>query len=99
MNRKLYKIKLQKEPFDPHLLHARVAKANKMYKLTSEEAAYFTFNGEISNSAYDPQEEQIKILFKDGTLKELTEESDQMDVSVLIRPVHKHYWCYFPELA
>ena len=98
VNRNLYKIKLQKEPFDEQWLKSMLLKAGQLYKLSPEEAAYFSFNGDISNSAYDPKDEQIKILFKDGSLKELTEESDQMDVSVLIRPVHKYFWCYFPEL-
>ena len=98
INRKLYKIKLQKEPFNALQMSTSLEKAAQLFKVSSEEAAYFSFGSEISNSAYDPKDEQIKILFKDGSLKELTEESDQMDVSVLSRPVHKHFWCLAPEI-
>ena len=99
VNRRLYKIKIQKEAFDVSELNAMNEQAAVLFEISKKEAEYFTFIGDISNSAYNPIDEQIKILYKNGQLKELSEESDQMDLAVLSRPVQKHFWCFANELT
>lgn len=98
VNRRLYKIKIQKEDFNIDDLNVMTEQAAILFNISKKEASYFTFTGNISNNAYNPVDEQIKILYKDGSLRELSAESDQMDLAVLSRPVHKNYWCYSCEL-
>ena len=38
------------------------------------------------------------LLYKDGTLKDISEASDQLNISVLSQPVVKHFICYPKEL-
>ena len=42
------------------------AQAIRNLKLTPEEAGYFVFTGENTNTTYNPEDEKINILFKDG---------------------------------
>ena len=40
------------------------------------------------------KDEQIKILYHGGSLKDITEASDMLDVSVLSKTVKKYFLCY-----
>jgi HD superfamily phosphohydrolase len=99
VNRKLYKIRIRKEPFTAKEISLISSRAEQVFGISAEDASYFAFAGTISNSAYDPRDEQIRILYKDGTVKELMEVSDQMDVAILSRPVQKSFLCFLEELA
>ena len=58
-----------------------------------EEAAYFIFTDTIANSAYNLKSDRINILFKNGEVKDLTEAADTLSLSVLSKPVEKHFLC------
>jgi hypothetical protein len=47
-----------------------------------------------SNHAYHPTENRINILMNDGEVVDITQASDQLNISVLSVPVVKHYLCY-----
>jgi Tfp pilus assembly protein PilW len=98
VDRNLYKIRLQKEESDPALLHSFRQKAKAKYNLADADISYFVFTGSISNSAYDPSGEQIKVAYRDGGMMELSSASDQLDVAILSSPVRRHFLCVLPEL-
>lgn len=99
VNRNLYKIKMRKDPFEDKDLLPYLEAARKRYSLQDEDLSYFVFRGSISNSAYDPSGEPIRILYRDGSSIELSAASDQLDVAVLSSPIHKHFFCLLPELT
>ena len=45
----------------------------------------------MENNAYDPRKDEIKILFNDGSLKDITQASDNLNISALAKPVKKYY--------
>jgi uncharacterized protein len=98
VNRNLYKIRLRKEPFNVEDLIPLHQRAKKLFKIPDDDLHFFAFTGSISNSAYDPLEEQIHIQYRDGELLELTLASDQLDVVLLSSPVKKYFLCALPEL-
>jgi hypothetical protein len=53
--------------------------------------------GEITNSAYNRHTENIKILFKNGKVKDMGKASD-INLSVLTKTVRKYFTCYPKEL-
>ena len=64
------------------------------YNISSEEASYFVFEGQITNQAYKKTTEQIKILFKTGKVKDIIKASDQLNLKALSKPITKYYICY-----
>jgi uncharacterized protein len=95
VDRKLLKIKLQSEPFDYLLVEAlRYDLADKL-KITLEEASYFIFTGEASNTTYNPNDEHIKILYKDGTISDISKVDNALIHQQVSSPVKKYYLCYF----
>jgi HD superfamily phosphohydrolase len=98
VNRKLFKIELQNEPFETGYLQKVKHSVKKHYHLTDEETDYFCFNDETSNYIYKPGTDRINILFKDGTVKDIAEASDQLNITLLDKPTTKYFLCYPKEV-
>ncbi|MCB0791406.1 MAG: HD domain-containing protein [Flavobacteriales bacterium] len=56
-----------------------------------EEAAHFVLTGSIVNNAYDQEQDMIELLYKDGSLRDIAEASDNLGIAALASPVEKHY--------
>ena len=97
-NRHLFKIEMREGEFDPNYIEDIRNKIAKYYGWTKEEADYALLQGISSNHAYHPKKPAINILYKDGTMKDISEASDQLNISVLSQPVVKHFICYPKEL-
>ena len=63
--------------------------------ISEEEACYFVFTGEAINTTYDPGDERINILFKDGAVKDISQIDNALIHHQLSGPVKKYYICYF----
>jgi HD superfamily phosphohydrolase len=98
VERKIYKIRLQKDPFEIEKTTPYLDKVRNNYHLPEKDLHYFAFTGKISNSAYNPDSEPIRILYRDGTQIELSLASDQLEVAVLSSPIQKNFFCCLPEL-
>ena len=94
VERKLLKVKLQADPIDPDFLQEKTAAASMMMGLTEAEAAYFVFTGEACNTTYNPGDERINILFKDGRIKDISKVDNALIQQTLSDTVKKHYICY-----
>jgi uncharacterized protein len=94
VERKLLKVKLQAEPFDNSFIEARKKDAMEKLQLSNEEADYFVFTGEAVNTTYNPKDERINILFKDGTVKDISQVDNALIHQHLSATVKKHYICY-----
>lgn len=94
VNRNLYKIILQNSDFEQNEISDLKAKIKGELNLEDNEIDYFVFSGVIANNAYNPRYERINILMRDGTVKDVAEAADQLNVSALSDPVEKHFLCY-----
>jgi hypothetical protein len=94
VDRKLLKVKLQGEPFDPMLVSALRNDIAKRLKISPEEAGYFVFTGEAVNTTYNPYDEHIKILFKEGTVSDISKVDNALIHQQVSAPVKKYYLCY-----
>ncbi|MFD1061771.1 HD domain-containing protein [Winogradskyella litorisediminis] len=94
INRDLLKVKLKSNPIKSSALNKHKSALMKKYAISEYEANYFVFSGEVSNQAYNPSKEQIKILLKTGKVKDITKASDQLNLNALSKPMTKYYICY-----
>ncbi len=94
IERNLYKVTIQNGPFDPELLHKIRQQVMEQFSLTAEDAEYLVVEESVTNNAYNPKHDKIRIWSKDGTLLDVSEASDQLNISVLSTPVSKHLLCY-----
>jgi HD superfamily phosphohydrolase len=94
VNRKLYKVIIQNEPFSVKVMKDLKKKARNNYNLSINEADYFVFTHSESNDAYRPDKIRINILYKDGKISDITQASDQSYLLGLQKTVKKYFLCY-----
>ncbi|MBB1285318.1 HD domain-containing protein [Flavisolibacter sp. BT320] len=94
VERKLLKIKLSGEPFDETLLEALRKDTAAKLDITEAEATYFVFTGEAVNTTYNPYDEHIRILFKDGTVSDISRVDNALIQEQISAPFKKYYLCY-----
>lgn len=95
INRKLLTIELSDKPFSNE-------KIDELKKLTisnlglknDSDVNYFVFQDTISNNAYNVLDDKINILYPNQTIKDISEASDMLNLSVLGKTVTKSYVCY-----
>ncbi len=93
LNRQLYKIEIHNQPIPQE----RIAQLKEHYITTKYMPAsfidYFVFSGEISNNAYNVNDEKIKILHKNGELVDITTASDILKTDNLSQTTTKYFLC------
>ena len=94
INRELPKILLSNDKFSSEETQNLVDRFLQTNKLTAAEAKYFIFKGKIKNQAYNKCLEPIRILKKDGTVEDVIDASDQLNLRALSKPVTKYYICF-----
>lgn len=94
LNRSLFKIKLYKEAVPEEVLNQLRSTIAKKYSLSPDEAMHMVLTGTLTNNAYNPEKDNIQLLFKHGSTLELAEASDNLNISALSEPVEKHFVCH-----
>ena len=93
-DRQLLKVKYYAEPVDESLVRQKIREACLNAGLTEEDAGWLIFTGEASSSTYNFENEHIHILFKDGTVKDISEVDNALINENLRGKVKKYYICY-----
>ena len=93
-DRQLLKVKYYAEPVDESLVRQKIREACLNAGLTEEDAGWLIFTGEASSSTYNFENEHIHILFKDGTVKDISEVENALINENLRGKVKKYYICY-----
>ena len=93
VNRNLLKIEMFDEEVSNDHLSNTISKFLKISEISEEEAKYFVFSGKISNQAYN-KNQPIKIASKNGTIEDIVNASDQLNLQALSKPVNKYFLCY-----
>ncbi len=94
INRDLLKIILLDEKSNPEKLTDYKNKLMALYSISDKEVAYFVFKGKLKNQAYNKESEPISILKKNGTIENLVDSSDQLQVRALSKAVTKYFICF-----
>ncbi len=93
VDRKIMHIQLQSQPFDEHFLQQQRSQMAAQLGITMEEAAYFVFWGEAGNTLYNPADENIRILYKNGRLKDISQVDNALIAPQVSMRVKKYYLC------
>lgn len=94
INRNLFRCELQKQPFLMSDINMKRDIIKRRLNLSYDDTEYFVFTEVTSNSAYTPDFGPILILMKNGNVKNLSDVSDQLDISFHSQMVSKQYFCY-----
>jgi uncharacterized protein len=95
IDRRLLKVRLQATPFDKDYVKELKESVARELSIPVEEASYFVFTGQAVNTTYNAVDEQINILFKDGSVKDISQVDNALIQQTLASAVKKFYLCYY----
>ncbi len=93
LNRKLFKVKFQPNKISAEIIHQKQQELATKYNVSIHDANYLIFSGEISNTIYKTADEKINILFKDGSVKDISSIDNTLIHKTITNPVKKFYIC------
>ena len=94
VNRSLFKIEISKKPYaetEITELKSRLAEEPRFQHL---DLSYLVFSDKLVNKAYNQEFQNINLLMKSGEVIDLSEASDNLNISALAKPVEKYFLCY-----
>ena len=94
INRQLLRVQYFGNPVDETLVQEKLAEASLKLNLNTEEAGWLVFTGDVTSSTYNLEDEHIHILFKDGSVKDISEVDNALINQNLMGKVKKYYICY-----
>lgn len=94
-DRRLFKVEIGTKPIEAEKRQNQLKQYMSHFNVSVEDAAYFMGEEIVSTDTYSPQDDNINILYKDGTIKDIADASDMLNIAVLTKKVEKYYYCYF----
>jgi len=94
IDRKLFKVIVNDKPFNAEEVNSIKEQVKIKYSLNSSDLDFMVIEGQISNDAYKLNDSDIKISFKDGSLLDISQASDQDAISAISKKVKKFFICY-----
>ncbi len=94
VNRHIFKVEVHDEPIskeEEETLRSTIAeKADISY----DDADYLISVNTVQKDMYDVNDDHISILYKDGTIKDIADASELLNVDLLSKKIRKYYLCY-----
>jgi uncharacterized protein len=94
LNRKLFSVEMADQPIAAERKKKMLQRVAEAYQMSEQDAGFFVFTDTVNNSAYNATHFKINILMGDGSLVDVTEASDQLNLQSLSKTVTKHFICY-----
>lgn len=94
INRHLFKIEISPQPLDKNRLNDTIRQFMKKHHISEHEASYFISSDVITTNMYSEVDDSIDILYKDGTLRDISTASDMLNIELLSKKVEKYYFAY-----
>lgn len=94
IDRHLLKVKYVAEAVPEQYVTEKAKEISERLGITEADAHWLVFTGEAVSSTYNFEHEHICILFKDGTVKDISEVDDALINENLSGKIKKYYICY-----
>lgn len=94
IERRLFHVEVREEPVGKEELAALRQRLADENGISEADADYLMSVNAISKDMYDVNDDHISILFKDGTIKDITDASEILNVALLSKKIQKYYLCY-----
>ena len=93
-DRHLFKVEVTEErPTDEYIDQIASEIARRM-NIAYKDTSYMMTLTEIGKDMYNPDDDSIGILYKDGSVKDIAEASEILNVQLLSKKIRKYYLCY-----
>lgn len=94
INRKLFKIEMQNEPFHTDYVSSTKDSIGRKFNLSENDIDYLVISDMTTNYTYKPGTNKIGILKKNNEVVDIADASDQLNISLLKKPTAKYFLAY-----
>lgn len=94
IERRIFKVEVMENPLSTEEINDFQQKLSKQAEVSFGDAAYLMSVNTIQKDMYDINDDHISILYKDGTIKDITDASEILNVALLSKKIRKYYLCY-----
>jgi HD superfamily phosphohydrolase len=95
INRRLFKIEISRRPHEKHKIYQHVKMLMKHFKISEHEANYLVSSNIITTDMYNEYDDSIDILYRDESIRDISEASDMLNIDLLSKKVEKYYFAYY----
>ncbi len=94
VNRIPFRVEVSDEPHPAEHIDTVRRRIMEATGVSESESEYLMSLNTIQKDMYDVNDDHISILYKDGTIKDITEASEILNVALLSKKVRKYFLCY-----
>jgi hypothetical protein len=95
LDRHIFKVEVSEDPVTEERLEEIAEETAAKMGITREDAKRYMMSvDEISKDMYNIDDDSISILYKDGTICDISEASELLNVQLLSKKIRKYYLCY-----
>lgn len=94
LERRLFKVEIFEEPVVTSHIREIQQQLAARYGISIEDTRYLMSIDTMQKDMYDIHDDHIDILYNDGTMKDIAEASEILNVSLLSKKIRKYYLCY-----
>ena len=94
LDRKIFKVEVHEEPITEDRIAGLKEKIAQKLDISIDDAHYLMSVNTISKDMYNVDDDSITILYKDGSVRDISEASELLNVQLLSKKIRKYYLCY-----
>lgn len=94
INRNIFRVEVHEHPVTEERIHELKRKISEQVGIPMEDAHYLMSVNVIQKDMYDVNDDRIGILYKDGTIRDIADSSEILNISLLSKKIRKYYLCY-----
>ena len=94
INRNIFRVEVHEHPVTEERIHELKREISEQVGIPMEDAHYLMSVNVIQKDMYDVNDDRIGILYKDGTIRDIADSSEILNISLLSKKIRKYYLCY-----
>ena len=94
INRHIFRVEIHEEPVPQERIDEVLEIMINYFDISREEASYLMSVNTIQKDMYDVNDDRIAILYRDGSIRDISDASEILNVALLSKKIRKYYLCY-----
>ncbi len=94
INRRIFRVEVLDRKFDEEYINEKRREIAEALNISFDETKYLISQSKAEKDMYNVNDDHISMLYKDGTLRDVTEVSELLNIDLLAKKVGKYYLCY-----
>lgn len=95
LDRHIFKVEVSEEPFTEEKVSEIANDISDKMNVTLEDARQYMMSlNTIQKDMYNVDDDSIAIIYKDGTIRDISDASELLNVQLLSKKIRKYYLCY-----